>query len=236
MKPPAPHTRAFVTTRQTSTATIRTRPRENDDVAPRGVPQIDSTFPPSRYCADGAAPSPGPVQRGPVSAAGRAGCARRGRSRRAHRRTGGRDDPHRRPPCGLRPAAQPPVCSHAPRSRDDRRPEPDRARRTRRAPARSGAVEAPRRRLSHPPRAVDVLLIVEIADSSMADDRDVKLPLYARASIPEVWLVDLPADRIEVYRAPTAGTYTDTGSASRGDTLTPLHFPNLRISTGDILG
>src|SRR2546422_11208652 len=39
------------------------------------------------------------------------------------------------------------------------------------------------------PRAVDVLLIVEIADSSMADDRDVKLPLYARASIPEVWLV-----------------------------------------------
>ena len=86
------------------------------------------------------------------------------------------------------------------------------------------------------PRAADVLLIVEIADSSVADDRDVKLPLYARASIPEVWLVDLPADRIEVYRAPTAGTYTDTGSASRGDTLTPLHFPNLTISTGDILG
>src|SRR3989441_4128896 len=71
------------------------------------------------------------------------------------------------------------------------------------------------------PRAADVPLVVEIADSSVADDRDVKLPLYARASIPEVWLVDLPADRIEVYRAPTAGTYTDTGSAAPGGTVHP---------------
>jgi len=56
----------------------------------------------------------------------------------------------------------------------------------------------------------------------VADDRDVKLPLYARA---EVWLVDLPADRIEVYRAPTAGTYTDTGSAVAGRYADSAPFP-----------
>ncbi len=86
------------------------------------------------------------------------------------------------------------------------------------------------------PRAADVLLIVEIADTSVAYDRDVKLPLYARAGIPEVWLVDLPADRIEVYREPTAGTYTDTHVVSRGDTVTALPFPNVTLSADDILG
>jgi Uma2 family endonuclease len=88
----------------------------------------------------------------------------------------------------------------------------------------------------HHPRAADLLLVVEVADTTLAYDREIKLPLYARAGIPEVWLVDLAVDRIEVYRAPTAGTYTDTGSASRGHTLTPLHFPHLTLATDDILG
>ena len=89
--------------------------------------------------------------------------------------------------------------------------------------------------LTHP-RAADVLLIVEIADTSVASDRDVKLPLYARAGIPEVWFVDLPADRLDVYREPTAGTYTHTHVVSRGDTVTALQFPNVTLSADDILG
>ena len=86
------------------------------------------------------------------------------------------------------------------------------------------------------PRAEDILLLIEVADTSLAHDRDVKIPLYARAGIPEVWLVDLTAERIEIHRAPAAGNYTDTRSASRGDTLTPLHFPDLTLSTDAILG
>jgi len=86
------------------------------------------------------------------------------------------------------------------------------------------------------PRAADLLLVVEVADTTLAYDRDIKLPLYARAGIPEVWLVDVTADRIEVYRTPTAGTYPDTRAASRGEMLAPLHFPNATISTAEILG
>ena len=86
------------------------------------------------------------------------------------------------------------------------------------------------------PRAPDILLVIEVADSSLAYDRDVKIPRYARAGIPEVWLVDLTADRIEVYRQPVAETYADVRAASRGAGLSPLHFPNLSIAVADILG
>ncbi len=47
----------------------------------------------------------------------------------------------------------------------------------------------------HHPRAQDILLVIEVADTTVAYDRDVKLPLYARVGIPEAWLVDLERDR-----------------------------------------
>jgi Uma2 family endonuclease len=86
------------------------------------------------------------------------------------------------------------------------------------------------------PRSPDTLLVVEIADSSIAYDRDVKVPLYARAGIPEVWLVDLSAEQIEVYRDPVAGKYASVRSASRGEMLTPLQLPNVTLSADEILG
>ncbi|OLB08032.1 MAG: hypothetical protein AUH14_02050, partial [Candidatus Rokubacteria bacterium 13_2_20CM_69_15_1] len=52
------------------------------------------------------------------------------------------------------------------------------------------------------PRADDVLLLIEVGDTSLLLDRRVKIPLYARASIQEVWLVDLTTDRVEVYHTP----------------------------------
>jgi len=58
------------------------------------------------------------------------------------------------------------------------------------------------------PRADDVLLIVEVAATSLRFDRDRKLPLYASHGIPEMWLVDLGGERLVRHRAPKQGSYT----------------------------
>ena len=55
------------------------------------------------------------------------------------------------------------------------------------------------------PEPADILLLVEVADSSLAFDRDTKLPLYQKYGIELIWLVNLPEDRIEVYRQSGAG-------------------------------
>ena len=86
------------------------------------------------------------------------------------------------------------------------------------------------------PRAADVLLVIEVADTSVESDRQVKIPLYAQAGIPEAWLVNLPAGRIEVYRNPVRGKYAKVTSASRGETLTPLEVPSATLSVDRILG
>jgi Uma2 family endonuclease len=86
------------------------------------------------------------------------------------------------------------------------------------------------------PHADDCFLVVEVADTSVASDRSDKVPLYAHAGIPEVWLVNLPAGSIEVYRTPQAGRFTDVRTARRGETLTPLRLPAVALSVDDILG
>ncbi|MSR05481.1 MAG: Uma2 family endonuclease [Gemmatimonadetes bacterium] len=89
-------------------------------------------------------------------------------------------------------------------------------------------------RLRHP-GPLDTLLVIEVADSSLEYDRDIKIPFYARAAIPEVWLVDLQNEHIEVYREPAGGTYTSVRSVSREETLTPLSLPHLTLKASDIL-
>ena len=86
------------------------------------------------------------------------------------------------------------------------------------------------------PRARDILLVIEVADTTLAYDRDVKIPLYARAAIPEAWLVDLGADAITVYRAPRPERYSEVSTVTRVDTLTPLLLPDITIAVADILG
>ncbi len=86
------------------------------------------------------------------------------------------------------------------------------------------------------PRGTDILLVIEVADTTLAYDRDIKMPLYARAGIPEAWVIDLAADRIHVYRDPVAGQYASTRTASRGDVLTPLQLANVTLAVGEILG
>lgn len=65
------------------------------------------------------------------------------------------------------------------------------------------------------------LLRPRAADSTLAVDRRVRMPLYARAAIREAWLLDLTADRVEVYRAPTADGYQQVVRFERGQRLTP---------------
>ena len=60
---------------------------------------------------------------------------------------------------------------------------------------------------SRHPNAADVLLLVEVSETSLAYDRRTKLPLYARFGVPEVWIVDLRGAAIEVYREPAGDGY-----------------------------
>ena len=86
------------------------------------------------------------------------------------------------------------------------------------------------------PRPSDTLLVVEVADTTVASDRLIKIPLYARAGIPEAWLVNLPGDEIEIYQQPTGGRYARVRTARRGETLTPLECSAIALPTDDILG
>lgn len=86
------------------------------------------------------------------------------------------------------------------------------------------------------PTASDVLLLIEVADTSQRYDREVKVPLYARAGIPEIWLVDLAAETVERYAEPANGTYRLVEQIRRGQTLTPTTLPGFAVSVKAVLG
>ena len=84
------------------------------------------------------------------------------------------------------------------------------------------------------PTPADILLLIEVSDSSLHFDRLVKLPLYARHNIPEVWIVDLAAGAVEVHRGPGPAGYATATLVGRGDRLEPL--PGAFLAVADILG
>jgi Uma2 family endonuclease len=87
------------------------------------------------------------------------------------------------------------------------------------------------------PRPEEVMLIVEVAGSSLAFDQKTKLPLYAQAGIPEVWIVALDEDQIHIYREPTASGYAAHTTHERGDTITVQPLPDAEtFAVKDILG
>jgi len=89
---------------------------------------------------------------------------------------------------------------------------------------------------TRPPRPNDVMLVVEMTDTSAAFDRDVKCPLYARAWIPEFWIVDLTEDRIEVHRAPRDDEYTEKQPVERGQSIPVQALSALEpVSVPDVL-
>ena len=86
------------------------------------------------------------------------------------------------------------------------------------------------------PTASDVLIVIEVADTSVEYDRDVKVPLYARAGIPEIWLVDLPDDSIETYAGLHDGAYSEFRRAKRGESIVSWTIPALTLGVDTILG
>ena len=86
------------------------------------------------------------------------------------------------------------------------------------------------------PGPADVLLLIEVMDTTAERDREMKTPLYARSGIAEVWLVDLDADVIEILREPGPDGYASVRTAARGDKLTPLHLASVTLEAADILG
>jgi Uma2 family endonuclease len=86
------------------------------------------------------------------------------------------------------------------------------------------------------PKPADVLLIIEVADTSADYDRNVKLPLYAQAGIPEAWLVRLREACIEVHRNPAPTGYQEMRTLHVGDSVSPLAFPDLELTVAAILG
>jgi len=78
--------------------------------------------------------------------------------------------------------------------------------------------------------------VIEVADTSIRLDRRRKLQMYARAGIFEYWIVDLNADRIEVYRDPVRSRYRSVMLLRRGDTVSPIFAPDLVVDVSTVLG
>ena len=81
----------------------------------------------------------------------------------------------------------------------------------------------------------EVLLLVEVSESSLSHDRGRKLAAYARNEIPDYWLIDLTAEKIEVYGDPFETGYTSKAILGHGDTVSPLHPPDSAIPVADLL-
>ena len=79
----------------------------------------------------------------------------------------------------------------------------------------------------------DVLLAVEVGDTTARFDRLVKARVYARARMVEYWLVDVGAERVEVFRNPEGEAYRDVAQAERGGRVSPLAFPDVAFEVDD---
>lgn len=83
-------------------------------------------------------------------------------------------------------------------------------------------------------RGPDVLLLVEIADSSLTRDLRAKAGLYARHGVPDYWVVDAVGRRIFVHRAPTPGGYEEVVEVPTGGEISPLAFPDFVFRADEI--
>ena len=85
------------------------------------------------------------------------------------------------------------------------------------------------------PRPDDVVLLIEVADTTVRYDRNVKVPIYARSGIPEIWIVDLNKEVIHIYRGPSHGVYSQLETKRRGESVSPEAFPSFTIAIDELI-
>jgi Uma2 family endonuclease len=85
------------------------------------------------------------------------------------------------------------------------------------------------------PGPEDVLLLVEVAESSKAHDLERKVPLYARHGIPEVWVLDLGERALHLFRHPSPQGYREASLLKPGDRVSPLAFPEVSLEVESLL-
>ena len=85
------------------------------------------------------------------------------------------------------------------------------------------------------PGPADVLLLIEVADTSIDYDRSAKLPAYARAGIPEVWIATRQSSRIEAYTDPIEGEYSNVRYARPGESIAPQAFPEVVLEVDSLI-
>lgn len=79
------------------------------------------------------------------------------------------------------------------------------------------------------PKPEDVLLIIEVAESSLRYDREIKIPLYAKHGIPEAWLIDLENKRLTCFRAPTEAGYQTVLHPERLTAISVQRLPGIEL-------
>ncbi len=85
------------------------------------------------------------------------------------------------------------------------------------------------------PKPEEVYLVVEVADSSLEFDREIKLPLYSKAGIPEVWLANIPDGCVEVFSRPSKRGYKRIEIFGKEEIIESPSFPNKVFKVDDIL-
>jgi Uma2 family endonuclease len=105
-------------------------------------------------------------------------------------------------------------------------PQPDLMLLKRRADFYSGGI----------PEAADVLLLIEVSDSSLSFDQGVKLNLYARYGIREYWVIDVEGKRLVIYLEPDAKGYSRKQEFAGAQIASPQAFPEFKIAVGEIFG
>jgi Uma2 family endonuclease len=86
------------------------------------------------------------------------------------------------------------------------------------------------------PQPGDVLLVIEVADTTVEPDRRWKFPLYARAGLREAWLVDVNAERLELHGELGPAGYRRRRVLARDEAIAPVAFPGLTIEVAELLG
>ena len=86
------------------------------------------------------------------------------------------------------------------------------------------------------PQPHDIFLLVEIADTTIDSDREIKIPLYGQNGILETWLIDINEQCLEIYRDPSSQGYQSNRKLRRGQSIASLIFPKIVIDVNEIMG